>query len=57
LALSQRGKVVAGIAAAVAVLIVGITAWALATGRNPVDAVRALPGVPDPEPPKCPLTG
>jgi hypothetical protein len=61
LALSQRGKVVAGIAAAIAVLIVGIGAWAFATGRGPVEAVRdaagALPGVPDPEPPKCPLTG
>lgn len=61
MALSQRGKVVAGIAAAIAVLILGIGAWALATGRDPVDAVRdaagALPGVSDPEPPKCPLTG
>jgi hypothetical protein len=61
LALSQRGKLVAGIGAAIAVLIVGIGAWALATGKDPVEAVRdaagALPGVPDPEPPKCPLTG
>ena len=60
MALSQRGKVVAGIAAAVAVLIVGIGAWALATGRGPVEAVQDAAGArrgPDPEPPKCPLTG
>jgi Protein of unknown function (DUF3048) N-terminal domain/Protein of unknown function (DUF3048) C-terminal domain len=56
LALSKRGKIVAGIAGVVVLGLIGVGVYAAVTGTSPVDIARAIPGVPDP-PPTCPLTG
>jgi Protein of unknown function (DUF3048) N-terminal domain/Protein of unknown function (DUF3048) C-terminal domain len=55
LALSRRGRITAIVAGIVAVILVGLGAVALFTGKNPVSAVTQAVA-PDP-PPTCPLSG
>ena len=50
MALSKRGKIVAGIAGVVLLALIGVGVYAAVTGKSPTDIARALPGVPRPRP-------
>ncbi|MEX2101989.1 MAG: DUF3048 domain-containing protein [Actinomycetota bacterium] len=56
LALSQRGKIITAIGGVIAVAVIAVVGYALATGENPVAAITD-PITGGDEPPTCPLTG